>query len=267
MTMAPLFFISHGAPTFALEPGLLGGKLAAIGRQLPTMNAVLVVSPHWQTDEFRVMACAKPETIHDFGGFPEALYQLQYPAPGAPQYATAAAKLLAKAGYSVSLDDFRGLDHGAWVPLRHLLPAARVPVFQLSMPHTLDTAGALHLGQVLAPLRKQGVMILCSGSLTHNLYEFRQGGAQAPYAREFAQWVHHAVLAEEIGRLVDYRTLAPHAERAHPTEEHLLPLLVALGARSADEGAQIIEGGITYGVLSMDSYAWGVPAEIDMATD
>lgn len=266
MTKAPVLFISHGAPTFALEPGLLGPQLAALGLNLPAIKAVLVVSPHWQTGGVRVMTSAAPQTVHDFGGFPAPLYALQYPALGQPQLAAEAGRLLAQAGFPVAIDAQRGLDHGAWVPLMHMLPEARVPVFQVSMPLTLDTAGALHMGQVLAPLREQGVLILGSGSMTHNLYEIdRSGASQAAYAIEFNNWVRHAVTANDIDSLVHYRQLAPHAERAHPTEEHFLPLLVALGAQGAKESGllepvQVIDGGMTYGVLSMESYAWGLPA-------
>jgi len=172
MELAPVFFISHGAPTFALEPGALGPRLHTLGQQLAGVKAVLVISPHWQTRGVQVMSTANPETVHDFGGFPEALYQLQYPAKGQPDTAAIAAQLLTQAGFAPTLDDHRGLDHGAWVPLLHLLPGAATPVFQVSMPHTLTTAQALRLGQALAPLRAQGVVILASGSMTHNLSEF-----------------------------------------------------------------------------------------------
>ena len=262
MTTAPTLFISHGAPTFALEPGRLGPRLKALGEQLSGVTAVLVVSPHWQTRDVRVMSTAAPETIHDFGGFPSALYELQYPAAGHPRYAAEAGRLLADAGFAGGLDDRRGLDHGAWVPMRHLLPGADVPVFQVSMPHGLNTASALEFGRALAPLREQGVMIVGSGSMTHNLYEFRQSGsAAADYAIEFTQWVRRAVASNDIEGLVNYRQLAPHAERAHPTEEHFLPLLVALGARTDTEAMQVMDGGIANGVLSMESYAWGLADE------
>jgi 4,5-DOPA dioxygenase extradiol len=260
MTKAPVLFISHGAPTFAIEPGLLGPRLQALGRQLlPAIKAVLVVSPHWQTRNVTVMTTAQPETVHDFGGFPARLYELRYPAAGQPELAREAARLLADAGFSVAFDDRRGLDHGAWVPLSHLLPHADVPVFQVSLPAALDTAQAVSLGRALAPLRKQGVMVVGSGSMTHNLYEFRQSGTRSEaYAEAFAAWVRAAVLADAVVPLVHYRAEAPHAERAHPTEEHFLPLLVALGARDEGDAVQVIEGGITHGVLSMESYAWGL---------
>jgi 4,5-DOPA dioxygenase extradiol len=264
MTAAPSMFISHGAPTFALEPGLLGANLHGLQPRLAGVKAVVVVSAHWQSRGVRVMTTVAPETIHDFGGFPPELYRLEYAAPGAPQIAWEAGRLLEEQGFVVTEDAQRGLDHGAWVPMMHLFPDARVPVFQVSMPYDLDTAGAWRLGRALGPLRRRGVLVVGSGSLTHNLYEVRQNGSEtAPYASEFAGWVREAVLKNDTDRLIRYRRNAPHAERAHPTEEHYLPLLVALGASTAGNETpevipEVIEGGITYGVLSMESYAWGV---------
>lgn len=262
-TKAPVFFISHGAPTFAIEPGVLGPRLQTLGGQLSELKAVLVISPHWQSRDVKVMTTLQPKTVHDFGGFPSKLYELQYPAAGQPDLAKEAARLLVEGGFTTGFDDRRGLDHGAWVPLYHLLPKANIPVFQVSMPVTLTTAQAINLGRALAPLRKQGVMIIGSGSMTHNLYEFRQSGTKPEaYAQEFAAWVRAAVLANAIGPLVHYRTEAPHAERSHPTEEHFLPLLVALGAQAEDDTVQIIDGSFTHGVLSMESYVWGMPQQV-----
>ena len=192
---------------------------------------------------------------------------MQYPAPGAPELAQDAARLLAQAGFEVALDDRRGLDHGAWVPLRYLFPQADMPVFQVSLPHDIDAAGALRLGQALAPLRERGVLVVGSGSLTHNLYEFRQHIRDPEYAQEFADWVRDAVAAHDVAALVDYRRRAPHAERAHPTEEHYLPLLVAVGASFGTDAARLVEGGMTYGVLSMDSFAFGLPDAANTALE
>jgi 4,5-DOPA dioxygenase extradiol len=257
MYRAPAIFVSHGAPTFALEPGLLGSRLTDLGRRLASASGIVVVSPHWQTCGIRVTGAAWPSTIHDFGGFPPALYDLTYPAPGSASLAAETAALLAEDGLVAMVDPERGYDHGAWVPLRYLRPDADTPVIQVSMPHNLDTAGALRLGRTLAPLRDRGVAIVGSGSLTHNLHEVRRDGDSATYAKEFAAWSRQAVLAGDVASLVDYRHVAPSAIRAHPTEEHYLPLLVALGAAGTDIPAAI-DGGITYGVLAMDSYAWGV---------
>jgi len=262
--IAAALFVSHGSPMFAVEPGLLGPNLQRIGRALSAVAAVLVVSPHWQTRGVQVMATAAPSTIHDFGGFPQALYQLQYTPPGAPALAADAARLLADAGFAVALDATRGLDHGAWVPLRYLFPHADVPVFQVSLPVGMDAASALRLGQALAPLRERGVLVIGSGSLTHNLYEFRQHVRDPEYAQAFADWVRDAVLRRDVEALVDYRRRAPQAVRAHPSEEHFLPLLVALGASDASDRAQPVAGGMTHAVLSMDSFGFGLP---DAAND
>lgn len=257
MSRAPALFVSHGSPMFAIEPGRLGPKLAQIGAGLGELSAIVVVSPHWQTCGVRVSGPVSPDTIHDFGGFPAPLYALQYPAPGAPRLAEQIRDLLEAAGFEASVDTARGLDHGAWVPLRYLRPAADVPVLQVSLPHDIDAAGALRLGTALGPLRAQGVLLIGSGSLTHNLYEFRQHVDDPDYAQRFADWVADAVSRRDVAALVGYRDRAPHAARAHPTEEHYLPLLVALGASDADEPGQLIPGGMTYGVLSMDSFAFG----------
>ncbi len=261
---APSLFVSHGSPMFALEPGLLGPALQRIGRALPDLAAVVIVSPHWQTRGVRVAASPAPQTIHDFGGFPPPLYALQYTPPGAPALAGEAVAMLANAGFDVAIDTQRGLDHGAWVPLRYLKPGADVPVFQVSLPHDIDPAGALRMGRALAPLRARGVLVLGSGSLTHNLSEFRQHIRDPEYAQAFADWVADAVRRRDIDALVDYRARAPHGERAHPTEEHYLPLLVALGASGGDDTASLVDGGMTYGVLSMDSFGFGLPQGLEL---
>ena len=255
MNRAPALFISHGSPMFAVEPGRLGPRLAELGSRLGDVRAILVVSPHWQTRDVRVSVSAAPATIHDFGGFPDALYRLRYPAPGAPALARKAAALLSKAGFLVDEDE-RGLDHGAWVPLLHLRPQADIPVLQVSMPRDLDAEGALHLGAALRPLRDEGVVIVGSGSLTHNLHEFFSGAQDNFYVGLFAAWVREKVSERNIDALLDYRKAAPYAARAHPTEEHFLPLLVAIGAGGYDEPLEAIDGGVD-GVVSMDSYAWG----------
>lgn len=257
MSRLPSLFVSHGAPTFALEPGRAGPALQALGAELPRPQAVLVVSPHWTTSGVRVGTTARPETIHDFGGFDPALYQLHYDAPGHPALAARTVQALQSAGWQAQPDAQRGLDHGAWVPLTYLFPQADVPVFQVSMPRALDADSAFTFGRALAPLADEGVLVVGSGSLTHNLYEFRMDQRdEAPYAREFTQWVREAVLAGDHDRLRSTLAAAPHAARAHPTAEHFLPLLVAAGAAGPAAQARVIDGGFTYGVLSMESYVF-----------
>jgi 4,5-DOPA dioxygenase extradiol len=259
MHTQPVLFISHGAPTFALEPGLLGPQLRALGERLPNVSAVLVVSAHWQTRGVSVMTTLAPATVHDFGGFPAELYRLQYPAAGAPALAADAARLLAAADFAVSLNDQRGLDHGAWIPLRYLYPQGNVPVFQVSIPLNLDPAAALRLGAALAPLRQRGVLIVGSGGLTHNLHDYFGGAADDPgYARNFAGWIQQRVQAGDVNAITHYRSEAPQAARAHPTEEHFLPLPVALGASQRSDAVTTINGGIDHTGLCMDSFAWGL---------
>ncbi len=260
MSRLPTLFISHGSPTFAIDPGQAGPALSALGQTLPRPKAILVVSPHWSTREPRVATTARPETIHDFGGFPPALYQLQYPAPGAPDVAQRAIELLRAAGYAAEADARWGLDHGAWVPLLHLWPSADVPVFQVSLPARLDGPGAYAYGQALAPLADEGVLVIGSGSLTHNLYEVRFDAPDADgeaYALAFADWIQQVVAARDHDRLQHTMALAPHAQRSHPTAEHLWPLMVAAGAAGADVPARRIDGGVTHGVLVMDAFCFG----------
>ena len=261
VTLAPALFISHGAPTFALEPGLLGARLSQIGETLQGVRSVLVISPHWQTDALTVMSTPHPQTMHDFGGFAPALYQLQYPAAGDPQTAGTTLHLLEEAGWAASQDAQRGLDHGAWVPMMHLRPQADLPVFQLSLPWSIDAPQSLALGRALAPLREQGVAIVGSGSMTHNLSEFRgPRTAVEPYVDEFTAWVQACIRRRDLDALTHYRALAPHALRAHPTEEHFLPLLVATGASHGGDSLEVFDGDTRYGMLSMASFAWGLAA-------
>ncbi|AXK73698.1 dioxygenase [Lysobacter sp. TY2-98] len=258
MSPAPALFVSHGSPMFAIEPGRLGPQLAALGRTLGGVRAMVVMSPHWQTRGLQVMATRRPSTVHDFGGFPEALYRLRYDAPGAPDIAGEVIAALRDAGLDAMPDATRGRDHGAWVPMMHLRPQADLPVIQVSLPHDADAAFAFKLGRALAPLRARGVMLVGSGSLTHNLYELRGGVRDPEYAQQFEDWVRDVIARGDVDALIGYRTRAPHAERAHPTDEHFLPLPFALGAANGD-ASQWIDGGMTYGTLSMGSCGWGLP--------
>jgi len=266
MSRLPSLFVSHGAPTFAIDPGVAGPRLTKLGRSLPRPEAVLMVSPHWMTPTPRVGTCAQPATIHDFGGFDPVLYQLSYPAAGHTALAQRTITQLTKAGWPAQADERHGLDHGAWVPLLHLFPNADVPVFQVSLPSQLDTRRAWALGQTLAPLAEEGVLIVGSGGLTHNLYEFRAAhGASKAYVAAFSGWVREAVEQGDSERLLRTLDDAPHAQRAHPTAEHFWPLLIAAGAADAGNGTPpgtVIEGGIAHGVLAMDSYAFGLAGAV-----
>jgi 4,5-DOPA dioxygenase extradiol len=257
-TIQPAVFVSHGSPMMALEPGQAGAALAKLGRDLPRPEAILVVSAHWETTSPVVSIAPRPETIHDFGGFPRALYELQYPAPGAPALGARVKALLDAAGLPTTLDAARGLDHGAWVPLRYLYPDADVPVTQLSIQPDRSPLHHYRLGEALRPLLDDGVLILASGSLTHNLQEWRgrTGDAPARYVAEFQGWVERTIEQRDIAALLDYRRLAPHAARAHPTDEHWLPIYVALGAGGVCGRVERLTDEVTYGMLAMDGYVF-----------
>lgn len=257
MTLLPSLYISHGSPMTALQPGQVGGRLAELAASLPRPRAIVIASAHWPSAQPRVGGHAQPPTIHDFGGFPEPLYQIQYPAPGAPMLANQVQQLLASAGLPAQVDALRGLDHGAWVPLRFLYPDASIPVVPLSLQPHLGPSHQLALGRALAPLREQGVLLVGSGSITHNLHDWRnyQDGKEAPYVRPFIGWIEERLAADDVEALLDYRRQAPFAERAHPTDEHLQPLHFAIGAAGEGAlGAQRIDAGIDMGMLAMDIY-------------
>jgi 4,5-DOPA dioxygenase extradiol len=262
MPRQPSLFLSHGAPTYALDPGIAGPQLTRFGLTLPRPQAVLVVSPHWMTREVTVCTQATTRAMYDFGGFPAPLYSLRYAPPGHPALAQRALQCLRDAGFAVQAQATRDLDHGVWVPLRFLYPAADVPVFQVSMPQTLTPASAFQLGAALSPLAQDGVLIVGSGSLTHNLYEFQAQHADAPsYVREFVQWIRAAVQTGDLALLTQALERAPHAARAHPTTEHFLPLLVAAGAHTMGQPIGVLEGGIANRVLSMESYVFGAAVD------
>ncbi|SCC91242.1 Extradiol ring-cleavage dioxygenase class III protein subunit B [Thiomonas sp. X19] len=258
MTHLPSLFVSHGSPMLPLEPGTAGPMLSALGDELPQPAAILAFSPHWMARIPAAGSSARPATIHDFGGFDPALHELRYPAAGNPELAQRAASLLQAAGWAAILDPGRGLDHGVWVPLRFMFPQADIPVVPLAMPWPLDAAGAYKLGQALAPLADEGVLLFGTGSLTHNLHEFRPGATTdeppEPYVQEFADWMREAIDRGATASLLDYRRQAPHAARAHPSDEHLLPLFWALGAAGNPVKPQHKSGGVHYGMLSMDAW-------------
>lgn len=257
MTRLPSLYISHGSPMTALQPGQTGARLAELAAVLPRPQAIVIASAHWLSRQLQIGQAGAPETIHDFGGFPAALYQLRYPAPGAPALAKRVLQLLDRAGLAPTLDPERGLDHGVWVPLRLLYPAADIPVVPVSIQPEPGPAHQYALGQALAPLRNEGVLVIGSGSITHNLRDLRAGyndERQAPYVYPFIRWIEQKLAAGDIDALLDYRRQAPFAERAHPTDEHLLPLFVALGAAGTNARAERLDAGIAMGLLAMDIY-------------
>ncbi len=258
--MLPALFLSHGSPMMALEPSPARNFLSQLGRTLGRPKAILVASAHWETERPELNAVAVNDTIHDFYGFPPALHAMLYPAPGAPELAERAAVLLDQSGLAAALDRERGLDHGAWVPLTLMYPAHDVPVLQLSLQSWLGPAHHLQLGQAIAALRAEEVLIIGSGSFTHNLGRLRRGAPDVPPPADivaFADWVNDALVQDRTDELLAYRSRAPYAALQHPTEEHLLPLFVALGAAGEHAAAKRLHASTSYGALRMDAYAFG----------
>lgn len=260
----PVLFVSHGSPLFSLNPGETGPALtqwAAEQAPATSLKGIVMMSPHWMTrGGVAVMSHPTPKTWHDFGGFPDALYQLNYPAPGDPDLAKRVMGLLHAADVPTAADEQRPFDHGAWVPLRYLYPQADVPVVQISLPDGYSTTDIYAVGRALAPLREQGIVLMASGSMTHNLYELRrEEGPTEPYVREFCAWVEHTLMTQDLPSMLDYRARAPHAAQAHPTDEHYVTMYFALGAagwgQSGGPLPQYISHEVVYGSLAMDAFS------------
>jgi len=253
--MLPSVFVSHGSPMHALQAGPAGEAWKALAQRLPRPRAILISSAHWETNLPMLTGGEKPETIHDFYNFPEALYRLRYPAPGAPELAQRAQALLKDAGFTAGIDGCRGLDHGAWSPLLYMYPKHEVPVVQISVQPGLGPRHHVELGKAVRKLSDEGVLIIGSGHMTHNLRDWGRGTKEPqPYAREFQEWVKQKLEEKDIDSLVDYRSRSPHGVRAHPTDEHFLPLFFALGAASGKSKPERVYDAIDSGVLAMDAY-------------
>jgi 4,5-DOPA dioxygenase extradiol len=250
---APIF-LSHGAPTLAIDDVPARHFLEELGGSMPHPRAILVASAHWETSVPSVNAVAINETIHDFRGFPRELYEMRYPAPGSPLVAGEVADLLDDAGFATKVDERRGLDHGAWVPLILMWPDAHIPVLQLSVQTELGAEHHLNVGRALEEVTREGVLIIGSGSFTHDLSSYRTATEEPEWVRSFADWMDEAIVENRVGDLVHYRSQAPNAVRNHPTEEHLLPLFVALGSAGDSPLAKRIHSSVSHGVLRMDAY-------------
>lgn len=256
--MTPPIFVSHGSPTLIFDDVPARDFLMQLGKAHPRPKAILAVSAHWETLAPRITASPATPTIHDFGGFPEVMYQQQYPAPGDPALAARIKAMLDAAGLPATLDPARGLDHGVWVPLKLAWPQADIPVLQLSLQTHLGPAHHLRLGEALHSLAQDGVLILGSGSLTHDLrsVSWRGPNEEPDWVKSFGDWVNQALAEGRVGDLMNYRSLAPNAARNHPTEEHFLPLFVALGAAGANARMERLHTSVTFSVLRMDAFAF-----------
>ncbi|WP_243360796.1 DODA-type extradiol aromatic ring-opening family dioxygenase [Fundidesulfovibrio terrae] len=254
-TPFPSLFVSHGAPTLVIDPCPTHDFLKSLGSRLGRPRGVVCATAHWTAPAPVLSATAHPETIHDFWGFPDELYRMRYEAPGDAALAGRARELLAEAGIGAGIDAERGLDHGTWVPLKLMYPDAEVPVAQLSVQPRLGPEHHLAMGRALAPLRDEGVLVMGSGSLTHNLRDLRTPGTPpVPYAVDFARWAVDMVESGREADLTAYPEKGPAGARNHPTSEHFLPLLVAMGA--GERRGRIVHDDMMYGVLSMGAFLW-----------
>jgi 4,5-DOPA dioxygenase extradiol len=252
----PLVFFGHGSPMVALETSDISRSWAAIGAALPRPRAILAVSAHWETRVTAVTAMTRPKTIHDFGAsFPKALFDLQYPAPGDPVLARRVAQLLSPRPVALDEDQW-GLDHGTWTVLIKVFPEADIPVVQLGLDVSLRPQERFDIGRRLAPLRDEGVLIMGSGNIVHNLPAMNWQGQAEPafdWAARFNGAIRQAIADDEPQRVIDFAGLGRDAQLSAPTPEHFWPLLYVLGARRPGDQARFVNDRIEYGSLGMIS--------------
>jgi 4,5-DOPA dioxygenase extradiol len=258
LKVLPAIFVSHGAPSLLLEQSPARDFLAGLGRQLGRPRAIVCMSSHWVTPRPRVTASLQPETIYDFYGFPDPLYEIKYPARGSSELASVVSQLLKAAGMPCDIDGVRGLDHGAWVPLSLMYPQANVPVIQLSVQTPAGPSAHILIGRTLKPLRDEGVLLMGTGSSVHNLSLFPAEKSKTPeWAIDFEQWLYERLVCGDEEDLIRYRTLRKEAVLAHPTEEHFLPLFFAFGAGGKHGQTIRLHHSFSYGVLGMSCYSFG----------
>lgn len=254
MNRLPIIFIGHGSPMNAIEDNRISRTWAQIGKALPRPSGILVISAHWETNGVRVTATDKPETIHDFYGFPGELYEVEYPAPGSPELAAEVRNIL-KPG-RILADHDRGLDHGSWSVLCHMYKNADIPVIQLSLNRNQPPEYHYNLGKRLKILREQGILIIGSGNIVHNLPMMIWQERAYDWAVEFDKLVMHLIETGAHSKLIDYKQL-PDSQLAIPTNEHYLPLLYILGAKESDDPVQSYNDVLTLGSVSMRSFRFG----------
>jgi len=254
----PTVFVSHGAPTLSLEHVPARQFLVDLGSRYRSVREVLCISAHWNTVRPSVNPGKIHETIHDFYGFPPELYRIVYPAPGSPDLAGRVVDLLKSAGFLCDLDPTRGLDHGAWVPLRLMFPKAEVPIVQLSIQQSLDPVAHVALGEAIREVRETGVLVLGSGGAVHPLgnphASLGPGAPTDDWAKEFNAWLTRAVTSGDRKTLVNYRTIAPYAREAHPYPDHYMPLLAVFGAAGPGARGTVLHQSWDLGDLGMGAF-------------
>lgn len=253
---APSIFISHGSPMLILEDDATAKFLKELPKKFNKPSAVIVFSAHWETASPQITAAEKPETIHDFYGFPDELYEINYPANGNLKLSKIIKENLSSQGIDAKIDHERGFDHGVWSPVMLMFPKADIPIVQISVQPQKDARWHFELGRVLAYLREENIMIIGSGNLTHNLMEaFRKKHHGTPeWVTEFSEWVATKISENNIEELLNWDKLAPYAKQNHPTTEHFLPLFAALGAASDLSKTERMNKFVSLNVLAMDSY-------------
>ena len=256
----PAIFISHGMPLMALAESPTHFFLKELGKKLGRPEAIVCISAHWETVIPMLSGPANPETIHDFHGFPRPLYEIRYPSPGAPDLAQKIDDLFSESKIESRIDPERGLDHGAWVPLYLMYPQADIPVVQLSVQGDASPESHFRLGEILSPLRDQGVLIMGSGGATHNLeiiHGRKMDEDPEPFAVEFDTWLEKQIAGGNTDAILDWKKSAPEPEKNHPyPSEHFLPIFAPLGAAGRGAKGKLLHRDFIYGILSLASYAW-----------
>ncbi|ANF81388.1 dioxygenase [Acinetobacter sp. NCu2D-2] len=249
----PGLYISHGSPMLALNPEQVGPALERLSINLPRPQAIVVMSAHWESNALEVSISIRPETWHDFRGFPQELYQIRYPAPGNPELSEKILGLLSDAGFAVHANSTRPRDHGVWMPLLHMYPEADIPVVEISLPMSMTSDDIYKIGQTLAPLREQQILLIGSGSITHNLRELTRTGDTSivpEWASSFRNYVVNKLSHNDVDAILDWTTI-PHVQRNHPTLEHFAPLFFSMGTGTR---FSLVHSSFTMGALGMDIY-------------
>lgn len=259
MSTFPSLFLSHGSPMTVIEDSRARRYLCGLGEEIGRPEAIIMVSAHWEYPVLAMTTADRLETIHDFGGFPQALFDCRYEPPGIGELANHVSGLLGEAGFKLHADQRRGIDHGGWTPLILMYPDADIPTAQISIETARGPAHQFAVGRALAALRDQGVLIVGSGSMTHNLRSLVRNEPDSEgvdWAIEFSEWVADALSDGRVDDLLNWKEQAPHALYAHPTDEHFLPLFTALGGGGDTPSIERIHQSFTYGTQSMDCYAF-----------
>ena len=264
MSSLPSLFLAHGAPDLVLSEHPTKHFLKGLGYVLPKPKAILIISAHWEAHQISLGTARMPETVHDFSGFPQTLYSLKYPAATDHALVKRTQALLGEIGLDVGLDANRGYDHGAWMPLSLLYPKADIPVVQLSLQRGGNARLHFNIGQALAPLRDEGVLVIGSGAVVHNLGALAPDGVSTPdWAKKFDRWIDDNIQNRNLEQLLDFPRQPQNAHKAHPSPEHLMPIFVALGAGWQGGNAMRLHHSFSYSAIGMACYGFGRAAEFD----